>query len=682
MRYPVLLTVFAVFLAGQAAVAQVSYNRVPDWFSIEDDDYGTGCSFGDVDNDALLDLAVSNGNDMLLAPNYVYINEDGVLPNQASWVSSDEKYSGHCELGSINDDWFCELMVSNYISSGWGPATVQIYMNTNGVLEDYPSWETEDSIYSFRGSFGDADGDGDLDLAVATGESYNNIFERNLIYYNDGGELQRTPGWRSADYDASYDVHWVDIDNDGDLDLAFQTSQGPIKIYYNFGDSIATYPGWQSADSDNGNSFDFADLNGDGFLDMGAANNSQLNGSGRFRIYISDNGVLPTTPDWQSGSTGYGSEAVFTDVDNDGDYDFICGRWWGLVYIYLNDNGSFNPNPDWTCDNQYSSVVENIVFADVDNGAQHFCFESFESDGQRTLFKLNHNWIQGVDRVTVDGHDLVPEEYCYHLADGWVSMSVIPQQSVCIYYRNSLSKDMAVSNWDRETYLFYNTNDDPPVMVDMIPDDPTFDIPAGGSFTFTGMLRNKTGRRISGDVWVMLDVPGYGIYGPIQRYNNVPLQPDQAVSISGIRQDIPGSAPLGTYRYIAYCGNYPSIAVDSTSFEFTVTSPVGSGADDWVCSNWFDADGPAMPAGYLVLNNYPNPFNSSTEIVYDISSAERVRIDIYNLAGRHVEKLFEGENQPGRHAITWDASRYASGLYYCRISAGTGSCTRKMTLIK
>ncbi len=450
-------TMFIVIFSIVTAFSQVPYETQPDWLSVEDSDYGTGCAFDDINADGFIDLAVSNGNDMALAPNYIYINQDGVLPNAASWISDDERLSGHCEFGDINGDGYPELMVANYISPGWEPATVQVYYNDNGILETYPSWETSDSIYSFRASFGDADSDGDLDLAVATGEAYHNVHEQNLIYYNIDGLLQTDPGWVSDDYDASYDVQFVDIDDDDDLDVAFLTSGGPVKIYYNYGDSIETTPAWQSTIIDNGNSFDFADLNGDGYLDLGVAYNTQHNGSGRFVIYYSENGMLHTYADWFSSSSGYGSEAVFSDVDNDGDYDLVTGRWFGLIYIYLNDSGVFSNSPDWISSPDFQLVVENIDFGDVDNGAEITASETFPGNGQQRLFYLGNRSLQGIEYIMVDGQYLLQTEYCCHLKNGWVSLNAAPVDSVNIRYRSSPHKDMAVSNWDGATYIFTNT---------------------------------------------------------------------------------------------------------------------------------------------------------------------------------------------------------------------------------
>ncbi|MCP4583835.1 MAG: VCBS repeat-containing protein, partial [candidate division Zixibacteria bacterium] len=617
-------TLFSLLLLSVICWAQVPYDTSPDWLSNESTEYGTGSAFDDVNNDGFIDLAISNGNDMSLDPNYVYINQNGILPTSASWTSSDYKYSGHCEFGDVDGDGYPELMVANYISSGWGPSTVQIYYNADGSMETSPYWETADSFYSFRASFGDADGDGDLDLAVATGEAYNAIYQQNRIYYNIDGALQTTPGWLSMDSDACYDVHWIDIENDGDLDLAFQTSGGPVKIYYNSGSSIAVLPGWESSGNDNGNSFDFADVNNDGFVDLGVSCNTQLSGSGRNKIYLSNNGILNTTPYWQSSSTGYGSEAVFSDVDNDGDYDFLTGRWWGLVFVYLNNSGSFHTSPDWTSSSSYESVIENITFADVNNGMDDYYTIVFDGDGQTKLFYLDDHFLQSIDYVKVDGSFIPATSYCYSLADGWVSLGSAPVDNVVIYYRNSPHKDLAISNWDGESYVFTNTNDDPPVLIGMVPDSPPVVVPAGGNFSFTGILINSTGQSQTPDVAIYVRLPNSSLYGPIELFNNIPMAPYDSLIYEGVVQDIPGYALLGDYQYVAYCGDFPSNPYDSAQFDFTITSGLGGDSDDWNVSAWFSEEDILIPQATKLIGNYPNPFNAQTTIVFNLYSDSHV----------------------------------------------------------
>ena len=447
-----------ILIAAGQIYAQVPYNTIPDWLSQEDSYYGTGAAIDDINGDGFPDLAISNGNDMLQAPNFAYLNSNGFMPDTAGWISANSAYSGHCELADLDSDGFPELAVSNFISNNhtWTPGQVQIYGNINGHLENGPGWAS-DSLYSFRLAWGDADADGDLDLAVATGEPYHSYLQQNLIFFNNNGVLDNEPGWSSADSDACLDVRWVDIDLDGDLDLAFCQSIGPLKIYFNFGDSISTLPNWLSSDNDNYNSIDFADLNGDGFPELAAAANTQGGGSGRFKLFRNNDGILETVPYWTSTSAGFGSEAALTDIDSDGDFDLVTGRWWGLIYIYLNNSGEFGAYPAWNNSGSFQSVVENIVFGDFGRGAERRYKQTFPADGRR-LFQLPYRQLAGIDSVLVDGIPLARQSYCFSLWDGWVSIRINPNSNTEIFYRNSVSKDMAVANWDSETYIFHNNN--------------------------------------------------------------------------------------------------------------------------------------------------------------------------------------------------------------------------------
>ncbi|MEE8418381.1 MAG: T9SS type A sorting domain-containing protein, partial [candidate division Zixibacteria bacterium] len=89
-----------------------------------------------------------------------------------------------------------------------------------------------------------------------------------------------------------------------------------------------------------------------------------------------------------------------------------------------------------------------------------------------------------------------------------------------------------------------------------------------------------------------------------------------------------------------------------------------------------------LPHYFSISQNYPNPFNASTTIQYNLPAVSDVKIDIYNILGRKVETLIQGEQQAGYHQITWDAEDASSGLYFYRIQAGEYAETKKMLLLK
>jgi hypothetical protein len=437
--------------------AEIPLQESPFWLSTETGVYSTGANWGDIDKNGYLDFAVSNGNDMALAPNYVYFNSGGNLQTTHGWASSNNQYSGHSALGDVNHDGYLDFAVSNYISPGWNASTVQLYMNSGGALETSPSWQSADSMHSFACAFGDADGDGDLDLVVASGESYNHIREHQRIYYNIGGTLETTPSWTSIDSTPCYDVEWGDVDNDGDLDLAFIASIGPVFVYYNYGDSIERNASWNSGGYYDGNTLNWGDMDNDGFLDLAVANNTQLGQPGYFEVYRNLGGTLQTPPIWKSSTQGYGSSVSWCDVDNDGDKDLAAGRWWGYSEIYENTDGLLTTTPTWRCSSSYTSVVEEMVWGDIDgDGVLNVVGESHPGDGSKKVFYMNHYPAHSLQTVTVDGDVLEMSEYCYNLPSGWVSVAVTPVTSIVLDYHYSFKPDLAVTNWGGANMIFKN----------------------------------------------------------------------------------------------------------------------------------------------------------------------------------------------------------------------------------
>lgn len=102
---------------------------------------------------------------------------------------------------------------------------------------------------------------------------------------------------------------------------------------------------------------------------------------------------------------------------------------------------------------------------------------------------------------------------------------------------------------------------------------------------------------------------------------------------------------------------------------------------------WIDAAGvgveePTQPVTFVLSQNVPNPFNPSTRISYTLSEAQAVQLSVYDLLGRQIEVLDAGVRPVGEHAVSWDASAVASGLYLYRLETSAGVATRTMVLLK
>ncbi len=458
-----LLVTCCVFLpAAGPAQAQVPYGASPAWVS-SDTQVSTGAALADLNRDGWSDLVVANGNDIYRQRLVVYYNQgDGTFPDTPDWQSSDIDYHGHLSVGDVTGDGWPDVAVSVYIgTAGFSQdGRVKLYVNDGtGTLGTTPAWTALQDVYTFRCALGDMDNDGDLDLAVACGESYYNRPRANRVFRNSGGMLEPIPVWLSDEIDASYDVSWADVDNDGDLDLAFCNSGGPNRVYTNNSGVLETTAGWSSTDvSLDANTLAWGDVTGDGWLDLAVADNNQLGGSGRFKLYVNNGaGTLGTIPAWTSSESGYGSSVAFSDADDDGDLDLFSGQWWGPVRVHENQGGTLTSSAVWTA--ATGSVVERICFADTDRDDLRQTTAVFDGTAGQTLFTFPRRPLESIDQVEVGGSPLVSGDYCFDLENGWLSLAADPGGStVAVTYTWSFDQEMAVSNWDSDdgNYLFAN----------------------------------------------------------------------------------------------------------------------------------------------------------------------------------------------------------------------------------
>ena len=89
-----------------------------------------------------------------------------------------------------------------------------------------------------------------------------------------------------------------------------------------------------------------------------------------------------------------------------------------------------------------------------------------------------------------------------------------------------------------------------------------------------------------------------------------------------------------------------------------------------------------LPEKFVLHQNYPNPFNPTTIINYELPITNEVELSIYNLLGQKVVTLVSKKQIAGHHQVEWDASGFASGVYYYRIEAGEFVDVKKMVLLR
>jgi len=173
----------------------------------------------------------------------------------------------------------------------------------------------------------------------------------------------------------------------------------------------------------------------------------------------------------------------------------------------------------------------------------------------------------------------------------------------------------------------------------------------------------------------------------------------------------PGSGGFGVLVSLAQSGKSPATPVfsmpvdiritgttrDTTvpvffstaSATFAVQLPFAPASVDIDPDRWILRDVTAasavLPADYILEQNYPNPFNPGTNIDFALPHRSDVTLAVYDVLGRRVAVVLQGRVEAGRHSIRWegtDASGrpVSSGTYFCRLTAGDFTQTRRMVL--
>ncbi len=617
------------------------------------------------------------------------------------WSSTLERQIGGMAWGDFDDDGDLDLATGCYFSQSYPPIPeyeVLIYRNDNGVLTNTPVWISSDMRSTTDVKFADLNNDGKPELIAANGDQ---SFVPSVIYFNGASGLNNIPGWISQDNNWTVGAALCDIDDDGDLDLAFG-NQGntviptkPICVFYNSGGTFPTVPNWLSADEMITNSVAFGDLD-----------NAQIKYS--FAEYVGD-GVRHTFP-----LKLYPIYSIDTVLVDDIPYNSYCydpiSGWISLAdvpqsgftikisyrYIakgdlaaskwvnyesgvYYNNNGVLNPIPNWTVGNTQSQ--KGIAWADFDrDGFLDLAISG--SSVQTVIYKNNNGLLTG---------------------PVWTSNSLNPsaQDLITGDLDNDGYPELAVVNFgSKRIEIFKNRNG-------ILDSDPTWVYVAGSSATSISF------GDLNGDGFLDLAV-GTARTPVVVFLNQSSIIPVELASFSycvnGNNVELKWTTATETNNQGFQVERSQKSDVKSQNSWETIGFVNGKGTTteksdySYIDKNLqpgkyfyrlkqIDMDGSfyysnelevsiEYPFVFKLEQNYPNPFNPITVISWQSPVGIWQTLKLYNILGNEVAILVDEYKEAGSHKVDFDASKLSSGVYIYKLTAGTFHTSKMMILLK
>lgn len=525
-----------------------------------------------------------------------------------------------------DNDGDLDLFVSNGKQGGENNF---LYRNDGGgnFTKIVSSPVVSDSRSSDGSTWGDFDNDGDIDLYVTNWYGQPNLFYTNN---GDGTFTQESGSVLSTNNTFSEAASWGDYDRDGDLDLYVCNSDGDRRnnLYRNNGDGTFTRitTGDPVTDTYYSRNADWIDYNNDGAVDLFVANE----GNQPENIYKNNNNgtftrtaVAPLTA-----SGGNTTSSSWEDIDNDGDFDVLVVNYndQNNIIFLNNGDGTFTKVTDGPVVNDGGDSFGSVM-GDVDNDGDVdiYITNAFSTSGRvKNFFYLNN----GNGTFTKDTADIVSQE------TGW-------------------SYGTALGDYDNDGWL------------------DLFVAKCFGQTENNSLFKNNGGS----NGWLKINLAG-----TVSNSSAIGAVVKVFASINGsmVMQSrrVAGSSGYCGQTLQLHFGLGNAAAADSIVIEFPsgVRQSLGSTAKNQTLAIVEDStlftsvEEEYIPGEFQMMNNYPNPFNPETVILFSIPREGKVDVTVFNQQGELITKLVDGIMPGGMHRIPFNASSLASGVYYYRVS--------------
>jgi len=550
------------------------------------------------------------------------------ITNTMNPIVTDAYESGGGSWVDINNDSLLDLFVANGNLSNQNNS---LYRNTgNGNFVKVTSGAiVNDGGSSIGSTWGDYDNDGFLDCFVTNRNNFG-----NFLYHGNGDTVftKITTGSVVTSMDNSNSSSWVDVDNDGDLDLYVVNFQAADFFYINSGVSGFTLsPITHSITS--GTNFSipgaWGDYNNDLYADLFIGNSGTQND----QLFTNNGNLAFTSSSFSDGKATLGSS--WGDYDNDGDLDLFVTNFLSHGNILYQNSGapaySLTPVPGSIATESASSVGS--AWGDLDNDGDLDLYVG--NDGQNNFLYLNNGFPAYSFTKVLSGQVV---------NDGGNSFG-------CVFgdYDNDGQLDIFVANrLNQQNFLYHNNGT------------------ANNWITVkcTGVASNKSaiGTKVyvksvigGNPTWQMQEIEGQTGYNSQNLWLHFGLGDASLIDTMKIKwpsgkTDTCYAIPANQF-YAAIEGACHTVTIITTGIEEFKTTP-------------------------LHFQNYPNPFTGQTTLSYSLAQQTEVTIEIYDLTGRFVQGILSENQAPGIKELIVKPDKLAPGYYYFKLKTKEGSATR------
>lgn len=187
----------------------------------------------------------------------------------------------------------------------------------------------------------------------------------------------------------------------------------------------------------------------------------------------------------------------------------------------------------------------------------------------------------------------------------------------------------------------------------------------------------------SGSAQYISNIPDF-VFNTI--YNNY-IYVDSVINAGSIAKTFAGSTTSDVYyqKLWELTGGFTTLLFKSASTKIA----------SLIYTAWTDAGSPlpsggnltavkvsSIPSGFTLSQNFPNPFNPSTIINYSVPGISFVTIKVYDILGKEVATLVNGEKAAGNYQIQFNPNKLGNGVYFYRMNTGSSIISRKLVLLK